>query len=132
MFRYAWCMPFYAKWLNIRIQTTRMKYENCLQGWCFLCRYCLKMFIFSVGVKPDKWCCFLLNDCNDPTAISGGSHWTLLIHGIYFSLYGFCNNKILDPIQKTLWQLDPMIDTRPVHCLHVSKCFYTYHCLIIH
>jgi hypothetical protein len=41
----------------------------------------IRELLSSVGVKPDKWCCFLLNDCNDPSAVSGGSHWTLLIHG---------------------------------------------------
>ncbi|KAI6221945.1 hypothetical protein M3Y99_01520800 [Aphelenchoides fujianensis] len=56
----------------------------------------------SVGVSPDKYCAFLLNDNADPTAVSGGTHWTLLLH---------------DPVQKVMWQLDPMVDIRPVHCL---------------
>lgn len=41
----------------------------------------IRELLKSVGVRSDKWCCFLLNDCNDPSAVSGGSHWTLLLHG---------------------------------------------------
>jgi hypothetical protein len=52
----------------------------------------IRELLTSVGVKPEKWCFFLLNDCNDPTAISGGSHWTLLVHGkllLVFNLFYF-------------------------------------------
>jgi len=71
----------------------------------------IKELLTSVGVKKDRWCFFLLNDCNDPTAVSGGSHWTLLIH---------------DPLEKVLWQLDPMIDSRPTHCLSFYERIRSY------
>ncbi|CAD5225866.1 unnamed protein product [Bursaphelenchus xylophilus] len=55
----------------------------------------------SVEADKNKWTAFILNDNIDPTVVSGGCHWTLLVH---------------DPIQNVLWQLDPMSDTRPPHC----------------
>ncbi|KAI6206824.1 hypothetical protein M3Y94_00958000 [Aphelenchoides besseyi] len=71
----------------------------------------IRELLQSVNVQPDKWCCFLLNDNSDPTAVSGGTHWTLLLH---------------DPIQKILWQLDPMVDIRPMHCLAFFTRIRTY------
>ncbi|CAD5218809.1 unnamed protein product [Bursaphelenchus okinawaensis] len=84
---------------------------------CELIKYCdlrrseAQELLKSVGADKKKWTAFILNDNVDPTVVSGGCHWTLLMH---------------DPTKNIIWQLDPMSANVPPHCFQFYQRIKTF------